>query len=107
MTDHTTLCITCHTEAALPDSARCAACDGAWKVAREERQRFIDYAREATAQAAAMNAAHPGLDDPDLAERAALDATLDTERARLQREMDEDPLGFIWFGPRDADGKRR
>lgn len=48
-----------------------------------------------------MSEQHPGLDDPDLPERAVLDAALDVAQERLERRFDEDPVGFVWFSDRE------
>ncbi|OBH23904.1 hypothetical protein A9X03_14215 [Mycobacterium sp. E1715] len=83
---------------------RCEACHAAWTArpdGREARREIARQARQITEQAREMSEQHPGLDDPDLPERAVLDAALDVAQERLERRFDEDPVGFVWFSDRE------
>ncbi|OBI02923.1 hypothetical protein A5679_17385 [Mycobacterium scrofulaceum] len=87
----------------LPGYLRCAACQAAWNArpdSREARREIARQARRITEQAREMGEQHPGLNDPDLPARVALDAQLDAAQQRLQHEYDDDPIGFIWRSDR-------
>jgi hypothetical protein len=99
------MCIVCHCQPRQPDSLRCADCGyakhgrkaGQPMTGHAERRRIIDQIRRAVADAREMADQHPGLDDPNLAERASLDEQLDREQQRFDELFGSDSLRAMWF----------